>query len=341
MSELDIKHGAVTLAMGGGGADTDALIAGIFRKHLGNDDMTADDAAVLPKIEHGKLCITTDGFIVSPWSFPGGNVGKLSVCGTVNDLACMGARPLYLTCAVVAEEGFPLANMDAIAASMQEMAEEAGVHFAAGDTKVAGKGQVDGVFITTTGLGAVEGASPSGAQAKAGDVIIVTGDVGRHGAAILTARGNLGIEADTLKSDCAPLSKDVLAMLDAVPHTHVVRDATRGGAGTVLYEIARQSNVGIEIDREKVPVHPAVNGVCSMLGLEPLYLACEGCMVIFVPECDAEAALAALHKGKYTSGAKAIGRAVPERAGKVVVNTAIGSRTMLPAPSGELLPRIC
>lgn len=341
MSELDIEHGVVTLAMGGGGAETDALIGSIFRRRLGNSDMTADDAAVLPMGIGQKLCMTTDGFIVSPWSFPGGNVGKLSVCGTVNDLACMGARPLYLTCAVVAEEGFPLANMDAIASSMQEMAAEADVHFVAGDTKVAGKGQVDGIFITTTGLGVVEGASPSGAQAAAGDVVIVTGDVGRHGATILTARGGLGIEADTLQSDCAPLAHDVLAMLKAAPHTHVVRDATRGGVGTVLYEIARQSGVGIEIDREKVPVHPAVSGVCSMLGLEPLYLACEGCMTVIVPSDEAASALESLKGGKHTAGAAVIGHVTAERAGRVVVNTAIGSRTMLPAPGGELLPRIC
>lgn len=337
---LDIEHGVVTLAMGGGGADTDALIGGIFRRHLGNGDMTADDAAVLPMMTGGRLCITTDGFIVSPWSFPGGNVGKLSVCGTVNDLACMGARPLYLTCAVVAEEGFPLKNLDTIAKSMADMASEAGVHFVAGDTKVAGKGQVDGVFITTTGVGVVEGPSPSGSQASPGDAVIVTGDVGRHGATILTARGNLGIEAD-LVSDCAPLAADALAMLKAAPHTHVVRDATRGGAGTVMYEIARQSNVGVEIDRQAIPVNSAVSGVCAMLGLEPLYLASEGCMAAFVPQDEAEAALQALRAGRHTAGAQVIGRVTAEHPGRVVVNTAIGSRTMLPEPGGELLPRIC
>lgn len=343
MTELDIENGTVTLAMGGGGAETDALIGGIFRKHLGGPLMTADDAAVLPPAESakGRLCMTTDGFIVSPWCFPGGNVGKLSVCGTVNDLACMGAKPLYLTCAVVAEEGFPLKSLDIIAASMEEMAKEAGVQFVAGDTKVAGKGQVDGVFITTTGAGLVEGASPAGNRAQAGDVVIVTGDVGRHGAAILTARGNLGIEAEGLVSDCAPLNHDVLAVLKAAPNTHVIRDATRGGMGTVLYEIARQSNVGIEIDRQNIPVMPSVSGVCSMLGLEVLYLACEGTMAVFVPEAEAGAALDALHGGRHTSGAKVIGRVVDERKGHVVVNTQIGSRTMLPPPGGELLPRIC
>lgn len=343
MSELDIEHGLVTLAMGGGGKETDALISSIFRKHLSNSDMTSDDAAVLPKIE-GRLAVTTDGFIVSPCFFPGGNAGKLSVCGTVNDLVCMGSRPLYLTCSVVIEEGFPLIDLDRISESMAETAKEASVHFVAGDTKVCGKGQVDGVFITTTGVGVIEGSEkeiPSGERAKAGDVIIVTGDVGRHGAAILTARGNLGIEAKSLTSDCAPLAEDMLKMLFASPNTHTLRDATRGGVGTVLYEIARQSNIGIEIDREAIPLSPPVKGVCSMLGLEPLYLACEGRMVVFVPEKDAASALNALKKGKYTAGAAIIGRAVNERAGRVVVNTSIGSRTMLPEPGGELLPRIC
>lgn len=268
-------------------------------------------------------------------------MGKLSVCGTVNDLACMGAGALYLTCAVVAEEGFPLKNLDTIAQSMADMASEAGVHFVAGDTKVAGKGQVDGVFITTTGVGAVEGTAPSGSQAAPGDAVIVTGDVGRHGATILVARGELGLEADALKSDCAPLAHDVLAMLKAAPHTHVIRDATRGGAGTVLYEIARQSNVGIEIDRAAIPVNTAVKGVCAILGLEPLYLASEGCMAVFVPQDEAEAALKSLRSGRHTAGAAVIGRVTEAHAGRVVVNTEIGSRTMLPEPGGELLPRIC
>lgn len=340
MEGLDIDRGLVTLAMGGGGRETNELINGIFRKYLGNGDMTSDDAAVLPKMD-GRLAMTTDGFIVSPWCFPGGNVGKLSVCGTVNDLACMGARPRYLTCACVIEEGFPLANLDKAAQSMALAAEEADVHFVAGDTKVAGRGQVDGIFITTTGIGVIEGAAPNGKRAAAGDVIIVTGDVGRHGAAILTARGGLGIEAAELESDCAPLSNDILAMLRAAPNTHVIRDATRGGVGTVLYEIARESGVGVEIDRAAIPVSPPVSGVCAMLGLESLYLACEGRMVVFVPESEAAAALETLKQGRHTGGAVAIGKAVAERAGRVVVKTAIGSQTMLPEPQGELLPRIC
>ena len=196
-------------------------------------------------INKGRIAMSTDGFIVSPAFFNGGNIGKLSICGTVNDLACMGAVPKYLTCGFVIEEGFPLAKLEEIAAAMEKTAKEAGVMIVAGDTKVAGKGQVDGVFINTTGVGIIpDGIRTSGAMAKPGDAVIVTGDIGRHGCTILLARDDYGIEAD-VTSDCAPLSGAVQAALEAVPDIHVIRDATRGGVGTVLYEIAGQSGVGV------------------------------------------------------------------------------------------------
>jgi hydrogenase expression/formation protein HypE len=331
----------VTLAMGGGGKETNELIDTIFKKHFENPDLTADDAAVLD-FPAGKLAFTTDGFIVSPVDFPGGNIGKISICGTVNDLTCMGAVPLYLSCAFVIEEGFPVAKLDEIAVAMEKTAKEAGVRIVAGDTKVAGKGQVDGVFITTTGIGRVmDGVHTAGASAKPGDVIIVTGDIGRHGCAILLARNNFDITAERLTSDCAPLAGTIQNVLAATKNIHVIRDATRGGVGTVLYEIAHQSSVGIVLDQKNIPVSGEVKGVCGMLGLEPLYLACEGRMVIFAPEQEAPAILAALHGGKYSGNAAVIGKVISEYAGKVIVNTEIGSRTMLPQPGGELLPRIC
>lgn len=331
----------VTLAMGGGGKETNELIDTIFKKHFSNPDLTADDAAVLD-FPAGKLAFTTDGFIVSPVDFPGGNIGKISICGTVNDLSCMGAVPLYLSCAFVIEEGFPLAKLDEIAAAMEKTAKEAGIRIAAGDTKVAGKGQVDGVFITTTGIGRVmDGVHTAGSSARPGDVVIVTGDIGRHGCAILLARNQFDITAERLTSDCAPLAGTVQAMLAATKNIHVIRDATRGGVGTVLYEIAHQSSVGIVLNQKDIPVSGEVNGVCGMLGLEPLYLACEGRMVVFAPEQEAPAILDALHKGPYSGNAAVIGRVVADHAGKVVVNTEIGSQTMLPQPGGELLPRIC
>ena len=330
----------VTLAHGAGGKQTAELIDKVFKAHFSNPQFTADDAAVLP-IGNERLAFTTDGFIVSPPDFPGGNIGKLSICGTVNDLSCMGAKPLYLSCAFVIEEGFPLAKVEEYAAAMEKTAAEAGVRIVAGDTKVAGKGQVDHLFITTTGVGQIlDGVHTSGAQAKPGDAIIVTGDVGRHGCTILLVRNTFGIDAE-VTSDCAPLWGTVKSMLDVTKDIHVIRDATRGGVGTVLYEIAGQSNVGIHLDSTAIPVDPAVRGVCGMLGLEPLYLACEGRLVVFAPADKADALVAALRKGKYSQNAAIIGHVTSERAGQVIMKTEIGTETLLPQPGGELLPRIC
>ena len=283
MSGTDAQD-RVTLAMGAGGKQTSELIERVFARNFASPLLTADDAAVLEP-PRGRMAMSTDGFIVSPPFFAGGNIGKLSICGTVNDLACMGARPLYLTCGFVIEEGFPLDKLEQIAEAMAATAAEVGVTLVAGDTKVAGRGQVDGVFINTTGVGElVEGAAPEGAKAAPGDAIIVTGDVGRHGCTILLERDDFGIEAD-VTSDCTPLWASVEAMFDVTRDVHVIRDATRGGVGTVLYEIAAQSNVGIELDAAAIPVDPAVGGVCRMLGLEPLYLACEGRLVVIAPGC--------------------------------------------------------
>ncbi len=330
----------VTLAHGAGGKQTSELIHEVFESHFKNPLFTADDAAIL-EVEPGRLAMSTDGFIVSPYEFPGGNVGKLSICGTVNDLSCMGAQPLYLTCAFVIEEGFPMDKLEEIAAAMEKTAAEAGVRIVAGDTKVAGKGQVDGVFITTTGIGRIrDGVRTGGALAKPGDAVIVTGDVGRHGCTILLARNEYGIEAD-VDSDCAPLWGTVSSVLDASDDVHVIRDATRGGVGTVLYEIAEQSNVGVRIEAESVPVDDAVKGVCGMLGLEPLYLACEGRLVIIAPREEADSIVEVLRKGKYSKNAAIIGEITEDMPGKVVMTTEIGAETLLPQPGGELLPRIC
>ncbi len=330
----------ITLAHGAGGRKTSELIDRVFKKHFSNPNLTADDAAVL-EFPGKKLAFTTDGFIVSPAEFPGGNIGKLSICGTVNDLSCMGAKPLYLSCAFVIEEGFPMETLEKIAAAMEHTAAECGVQICAGDTKVAGKGQVDGVFITTTGIGLVdEEARPAGDKAQLGDKIIVTGDIGRHGCTILLARDEYGIEAD-VTSDCAPLWANVKAMLDVTKDIHVIRDATRGGAGTVLYEIAEQSRVGIKLNAADIPVRGDVKGVCGMLGLEPLYLACEGRLVVFAPAEHAEAIVEALRKVKNSEAAQIIGEVTAELPGKVVMKTEIGTETLLPAPGGELLPRIC
>jgi hydrogenase expression/formation protein HypE len=338
--EKEMSSDKVTLAHGAGGRQTAELIERVFQAHFSNPEFTSDDAAVL-QIGAERLAFTTDGFIVSPYEFPGGNVGKLSICGTVNDLSCMGAKPLYLSCAFVIEEGFPMEKLEEIAASMEKTAKEAGVRIVAGDTKVAGKGQVDHVFITTTGIGQImDGVQTSGALARPGDAVIVTGDVGRHGCTILLAREEYGIDAD-VTSDCAPLWDVVRSMFDVTKDIHAVRDATRGGVGTVLYEIAEQSGVGIRLDARAIPVDGAVSGVCGMLGLEPLYLACEGRLVVFVPKEEAQAVVEALRKQKYSANAAIIGEVTEENAGKVIMTTEIGAQTVLPQPGGELLPRIC
>ncbi len=330
----------VTMAHGAGGRQTSELIDMIFKAHFENPDLTADDAAVLTP-PAGKMAVSTDGFIVSPAFYPGGNIGKLSICGTVNDLSCMGAKPLYLTCAFVIEEGFPMEKLEEIAEAMEQTAKEAGVRIVSGDTKVAGKGQVDGVFITTTGIGEVtEGVEVAGNLAKPGDAVIVTGDIGRHGCTILLAREDFGIEAD-VTSDCAPLWGNVKTVMDATHDLHVIRDATRGGVGTVLYEIAGQSQVGIRLDASKIPVAPEVRGVCGMLGLEPLYLACEGRLVIMAPKEQAQRIVDALKKCPYSEEAAIIGEVTAEQPGKVVMLTEIGTQALLPQPGGELLPRIC
>jgi hydrogenase expression/formation protein HypE len=339
MEEISMDK-TVTMAHGAGGKQTSELIDQIFKTHFSNPDLTADDAAVL-LLKAGKFAFSTDGFIVSPYEFPGGNIGKLSICGTVNDLACMGAKPLYLSCAFVIEEGFPIEKLDEIAAAMEKTAKEAGVRIVAGDTKVAGKGQVDNIFITTTGIGQImEGVNTSGKLAQPGDAVIVTGDIGRHGCTILLSREDFGIDTD-VASDCAPLWGTVEKMFEKTKDIHVIRDATRGGVGTVLYEIAGQSNVGINLDAEKIPVPREISGVCGMLGLEPLYLACEGRLVVFAPKEAASSIIEVLHQCPYSKNAAIIGEVTSDMPGKVIMKTVIGSHTLLPQPGGELLPRIC
>jgi len=330
----------ITLSHGAGGRDTNELIREIFYENFKNDLLTSDDAAILPT-SSSKLAFTTDGFIVSPWKFAGGNIGKLSICGTVNDLAAMGAKPLYISSAFVIEEGFATENLREISKYMKETANIVGAKIVVGDTKVAGKGQVDGVFITTSGIGEVlPNANLSGKFAKPGDKIIVTGDIARHGAAILLARDDFNVSAE-ITSDCAPLWQIAEAAFKVSNNIHVIRDATRGGVGTVLYEIAESSNVGVKLIRENIPIQNAVKGLTGMLGLEPLYLACEGRFVIIVDKGDANAVLNAVQSAPYGENAAIIGEIVDNHKGKVVLKTEIGTETFLPSPGGELLPRIC
>ncbi len=332
--------GIVTIAHGAGGRQTSRLIDQVFRKYFENPYLTSDDAAVLPEIK-GRIVMTTDGFVVSPIMFPGGNIGKLSVCGTVNDLACMGAKPLFLTCAFVIEEGVSIELLEKITKSMAETAKEAGVVLVAGDTKVVGKGQVDQIFITTTGIGVLEGdRNLSGMNAIDGDMIVITGDIGRHGCCILLEREDFGIEAN-VESDCAPLSSAVLRLLELFPDIHVIRDATRGGVGTVLYEIAKESNVEILLNEPDIPIQPAVKSICGMLGMAPINLANEGTMVLVIPEKNAKKAVSVLREELGFSQAAIIGEIKNSKKGRVFMKTELGTTVIVPELDEEMLPRIC
>ena len=328
----------ITMSHGAGGKATGHLIESVFKRAFSGPLFTADDAALLPAVG-GRLAMTTDGFVVSPQFFPGGDIGKLSICGTVNDLACMGARPLYLTCSFIIEEGYAVADLQRLADSMAKTAREAGVAIVAGDTKVVAKGQCGGVFITTAGVGEVVAEGLSGANVQDGDAVIVTGDIGRHGCAILVARGEFGISAE-IASDCAPLWA-LVRDAAGTGSLHAVRDATRGGVGTVLNEIAGQSGVRINLDEAALPVSDAVRGVCGLLGLEPLFMACEGRMVLFAAERDAQEIISRMSVYECGKNAAIIGTVQKADKPSVTVHTKAGGTRLLPAPGGELLPRIC
>jgi hydrogenase expression/formation protein HypE len=287
------------------------------------------------------LSISTDAHVVSPLFFPGGDIGKLAVCGTVNDVAMLGAKPLYLTAGFILEEGLQMDMLQRVIESMRQAAEEAGVQIVAGDTKVVQRGKADGLYITTAGIGVVrEGVAVSGANAKAGDAVILSGSLGDHGIAVLGARGELGFQS-SIQSDIAPLNHLIEAMLEASPNIHVLRDPTRGGLATTLNEIAAQSNIGIILHEQAIPVHPEVNAACEMLGFDPLYIANEGKLVCFVPREDAEKVLAVMKQTRYGEGSVIIGEVAEAPKGRVLLKTAIGSTRIVDMLAGEMLPRIC
>jgi hydrogenase expression/formation protein HypE len=336
----------VTLAHGGGGKATKDLIDDVFVDAFCNpllaplEDQARLDLAAI-SAQGDRLAFTTDSFVVDPPEFPGGDIGKLAVCGTVNDLAVGGATPLYLSCAVVIEEGVEIAFLRRIARSMADAARDAGVAIVTGDTKVVPRGACDKIFVTTTGIGVIAHGTELGAdRAQVGDVVLVNGFLGDHGAAILAARGDLALEA-SLESDCAALSELIAALLRAAPATRCLRDATRGGVATVLNEIAAASSAAIEIDEQSLPVRTAVAAVCEILGLDPLYFANEGKVVAIVPQDQAEAALAALRRHPLGAEACAIGRVAAGPAGRVTLATALGGRRIVDMLVGDQLPRIC
>ena len=333
----------IVMGHGAGGRMSHQLIEKAFVPAFQNPALQqGDDAAlVTPDGLRQKLSISTDSHVVWPLFFPGGDIGRLAVCGTVNDVAMLGAKPLYLTAGFILEEGLQMDTLKCVIESMRQAAEEAGVQIVAGDTKVVQKGKADGLYITTAGVGVVrEGVNVSGANAKPGDVVILSGSIGDHGIAVLGARGELGFES-SLQSDVAPLNHLIAAMLDASPNVHVLRDPTRGGLATTLNEIAGQSGVGIILHEESIPVHAEVNAACEMLGFDPLYVANEGKLIAIVAREDAEKVLSAMKQTRYGEGAVVIGEVAAEPRGRILLKTALGSTRVVDMLAGEMLPRIC
>jgi hydrogenase expression/formation protein HypE len=339
-----LKADTVTLAHGGGGKAMRDLIDDVFVGAFDNalmGDMEDQARLALPGFEGGRLAFTTDGFVVDPLFFPGGDIGTLAVNGTVNDLAVGGAVPLWLSCAVIIEEGLDVATLRRVAASMRAAAEAAGVAIVTGDTKVVGRGGADKLFVTTAGVGVIPaGRDLAARHVRPGDVAIVNGYLGDHGAAILNARGDMALET-SVQSDCAPLNGLMQAALAAAPGLRCARDCTRGGIAAALNEIAAASGAGIVIDETALPLRPEVRGFCEILGLDPLYLANEGTLVAFAPPDQAEAALAAMRATPEGREARIIGRAVAHHPGTVVMTTLFGGGRIVDMLVGEQLPRIC
>ena len=331
----------ILLAHGGGGLLTGQLIAEKFLPLFRNPYLERLEDGAVFTIGGRKLCFTTDSYVVHPIFFPGGDIGSLAVHGTVNDLAMCGGKPLFLSAGFILEEGFPMTDLDRIVTSMAEAAKQAGVQIVTGDTKVVSKGAADGIFINTAGLGMIDYPKAiSVTEIRPGDVIILNGTIGDHGAAILNQRENLGFETDIL-SDSAPLNGLVEAILQASPHIHAMRDATRGGLGAILAEMAEQSQCVITVDEAHIPIREEVRGFCEILGLDPLFLANEGKMVVFCAAADAENVLASMQAHEYGKDAAIIGRVQEKGRGRFILNTAIGGAREIDKPSGELVPRIC
>ncbi len=332
----------ILLAHGSGGVMTHELIRDVFVRHFDHPALDAmGDAAVLPALPEGRLAMTTDSYVVQPLFFPGGDIGELAVCGTVNDLAVAGARPLYLTSGFILEEGLPWETLERVVASMAATAREAGVRIVAGDTKVVERGAADGLFINTAGVGVVPpGLALDPARLQPGDALLVNGTMGDHGLAVMIRREELAF-GSALESDSAPLNGLIAAVLDATEGVRCMRDATRGGLATVLNEWTETAGVGIEVEESAIPVREDVRAACEFLGLDPLYAANEGKVVIALAAEAAETALAAMRAHPLGRDAALIGRVTAEHPGRVALRTPYGARRVLPMLTGAQLPRIC
>lgn len=338
-----LRHETVQMAHGAGGVLSRELTRTVFLPSFGNSilDMLDDQARI--SLGPGKIAFTTDTFVVSPLFFPGGNIGDLAVNGTVNDLAVGGAVPLYLSAGFVIEEGFLFSDLTKIVSAMANAAAAAGVSIVTGDTKVVGKGQCDGIFINTSGIGLIEDRFDlSCKNLREGDAILVSGSLGDHGMAVMTAREGLSFQSE-ISSDTAALNRMISSILRDVPEVHAMRDPTRGGLASTLNELADASGKGIVVEEGRLPVRPEVQGACELLGIDPLTVANEGKVVVAVPQKRAEDVLRIMQGHEDASSGKAaiIGTVVKEHPGMVVVRTALGGRRILDMPLGEQLPRIC
>jgi hydrogenase expression/formation protein HypE len=336
-----ITEERITLSDGAGGRATHTLVEALFLEAFRNPLLEPLEDQAVFSVDAGRLAFTTDTYVVSPLFFPGGDIGDLAVNGTVNDLAVSGARPLYLSAGFVLEEGFPIADLRRIVTSMAAAAERAGVQIVTGDTKVVQRGKADGCFINTAGIGVLERpARLSVSGARPGDAVIVSGPVGDHGITVMLARGELGIESE-LRSDTAPLTELVSLLLDAAPQTRFIRDATRGGVATICNELAQASGVAVVLDEPAIPVRPEVRGASEILGIDPLYVACEGRFVAVVGGDEAEGAVAALRSHPDGAAAALIGTIAADPPGLVLVKTEFGGMRIVDMLVGDPLPRIC
>jgi hydrogenase expression/formation protein HypE len=336
-----VKEERIVMSHGAGGKATQTLIEAIFLDAFRNPLLEPLEDAARLHVNGARLALTTDSYVVSPLFFPGGDIGDLAVNGTVNDLSMAGAVPLYLSAGFILEEGFPVADLTRIVASMQAAAQRAGVQIVTGDTKVVEKGKADGCYINTAGVGVIEdGISLGVAQARPGDAILVSGPIGDHGVTIMLARGELDIEADVV-SDTAPLNGLVGDLLGAVPGIRALRDATRGGVATILNEIASAAGVGVLVTEDDIPVRPVVRGASELLGIDPMYVACEGTLVAVVDGANADAALTALRAHPQGREAAVIGRITADPPGIVQLKTAFGGTRIVDLLVGDPLPRIC
>lgn len=331
----------VLMAHGGGGQLMHQLLENVFGKAFSNPILDSRHDAAQFKVPPGRLAMTTDSYVVQPLFFPGGDIGSLAVHGTVNDLAMGGARPLYLSCAFIIEEGLPMETLWRVVGSMRDAAQRCGVQIVTGDTKVVDKGKGDGLFINTTGIGVIEHAlniAPTSVQP--GDAVIVSGDLGRHGMAIMAVREGLQFES-TIKSDSAPLRDPVRALIKTGIEVHCLRDLTRGGLASALNEIAEAAGVKIAVEQKAIPVREEVHAACEMLGLDPLQVANEGRFVAFIAAKDADRALNILRRHEVSAEAVVVGKVAEKSGPLVTIKSAIGVSRILDMPSGEQLPRIC